>query len=62
MKIVVVGRGYVALSTATSLAVLGHNIVCIDDNVEIINALSNAIPTINEQGFSELLARFVNNG
>ena len=62
MKIVVVGRGYVALSTATSLAVLGHNIVCVDDNVEIINALSNAIPTINEQGFSELLARFVNNG
>ena len=62
MKIVVIGRGYVALSTATSLAVLGHNIVCVDDNVEIINSLSKAIPTINEQGFSELLARFVNNG
>ena len=62
MKIVVTGTGYVALSTATSLAKLGHNVTCVDDNCETINALSNATPIINEQGFPELLARFLNDG
>lgn len=62
MKIVVSGTGYVALSTAVSLAKLGHNIVCVDTNASVINSLSNAIVTINEQGLSENLARFIDNG
>ncbi len=62
MKIVVVGTGYVALSTAVSLAKLGHSVTCVDDNEETIDALSNAIVTINEQGLSEMLARFIKEG
>lgn len=62
MKIVVSGTGYVALSTAVSLAKLGHNIICVDDNASVINSLSNAKVTINEQGLSENLARFIDNG
>ena len=55
MKIVVLGTGYVALSTAVSLAKLGHNIICVDDNASVINSLSNAKVTINEQGLSRFL-------
>ena len=62
MKIVVTGTGYVALATAVSLAKLGHSIICVDDNTTIINNLSNANVSINEQGLSENLARFLNNG
>ncbi|MBR5323423.1 MAG: UDP-glucose/GDP-mannose dehydrogenase family protein [Muribaculaceae bacterium] len=61
MKIVVTGTGYVALSTAVSLAKLGHNIICVDDNSSTINTLSKAIVTINEQGLLEDLAHFVDN-
>lgn len=61
MKIVVTGTGYVALSTAASLAELGHSIICVDDNSATIDALSNAIVTINEQGLSESLARSIKN-
>ena len=61
MKIVVTGTGYVALSTAVSLAKLGHDIICVDDNPSTINTLSKAIVTINEQGLSEDLAHFVDN-
>lgn len=62
MKIVVSGTGYVALSTAVSLAKLGHIVICVDDNISAINSLSNAIVTINEQGLAENLAYFVDNG
>ncbi len=48
LKIVIVGTGYVGLTTGVSLAYLGHQVYCIDKSIEVVNRLKEGIPTIYE--------------
>lgn len=57
MNLGVVGTGYVGLVTAVCFAELGHHVVAIDTNAEIIARLSLGRATIYEPGLEELLTR-----
>lgn len=57
MKVSIIGTGYVGLTTALCFADSGHQVLCIDKDLSKINSLKNNIPTIYEEGLSELLKR-----
>ena len=56
MKIVMIGAGYVGLTTAACLAYLGHNVTCCDINEDRVAALRRAEVPIYEPGLSALVA------
>ncbi len=55
LKVVIVGTGYVGLTTGMALAYLGHRVICVDRDSEIVEKLKAGIPTIYEPGLKELL-------
>jgi UDPglucose 6-dehydrogenase len=55
MKIVVLGAGYVGLTTSACLARLGHDVTCCDIDMARIAALNRAEVPIYEPGLSELI-------
>ncbi|MBW6464864.1 MAG: UDP-glucose 6-dehydrogenase, partial [Firmicutes bacterium] len=55
LKIVIVGTGYVGLTTGVAMGFLGHNVICVDTNTSIIDKLERGISTIYEPGLKELL-------
>lgn len=57
MKISVFGTGYVGLVTGVCLAELGHKVICIDTNIDIIKNLKNGKSPIYERGMDELLSK-----
>ncbi|MDB5472948.1 MAG: UDP-glucose/GDP-mannose dehydrogenase [Devosia sp.] len=57
MKIVVLGAGYVGLTTSACLADLGHSVTCCDIDPQRIAALQSARVPIFEPGLSELIAQ-----
>jgi UDPglucose 6-dehydrogenase len=57
MKVVIVGTGYVGITTGVALAYLGHEVTCIDVIPEKIEMLKKGIPPIYEHGLKELLAQ-----
>lgn len=62
MRIAVVGTGYVGLVTGTCLAHLGHEVTCIDKDVERIEKLKFGISPIYEVGLDELIAKNIATG
>ncbi|MDG1196969.1 MAG: UDP-glucose/GDP-mannose dehydrogenase family protein [Actinomycetota bacterium] len=54
--ITIIGTGYVGLTTGACMAHLGHQVVCIDTNVEKIAELNSGICPIYEKGLPELIA------
>jgi UDPglucose 6-dehydrogenase len=56
-KIAVIGTGYVGLVTGACLAELGNTAICIDTDVEKVNALQSGIVPFFEPGLQELVAR-----
>ena len=52
-KVLVVGLGYVGLTTAVGLAQLGHTVLGIDLSTERVQALRNGIIPIHEPGLAE---------
>ena len=60
MNIGVVGIGYVGLVVGSCLAETGHNVICIDNDVEKIKKLSDGHIPIYEPGLAEIVARNVN--
>jgi UDPglucose 6-dehydrogenase len=56
MKILVIGTGYVGLTSGVCLAKLGHQIVCVDKNQEKIDQLKSGSIPIFEPRLEELLS------
>jgi len=57
LKIVIVGTGYVGLTTGVALGYLGHEVCCVDKDTAIIDKLERGISTIYEPGLEELLGQ-----
>lgn len=56
MKVVVIGTGYVGLTTGVTLAYLGHKVVCLDIDERKIHMLNDGQVPIYEPGLERLLA------
>lgn len=57
MKIAVIGSGYVGLVAAACFVELGHEVVCVDNDLEKIQALNAGQTLIHEDYLHELLGR-----
>lgn len=55
MQVTVVGAGYVGLSTGVALAYLGHQVILLDKNPDVIYALKNGKSKIYEYGMEALM-------
>ncbi len=55
MRIGIFGSGYVGLVTAVCFAELGHTVVAVDKEREIVARLADGVPTLYEPGLEELL-------
>lgn len=57
MRISVIGAGYVGLVTGTCLAKLGHKIIIVDVNRDIVDKINRGILHIYENGLDSLLKK-----
>ena len=57
MKISIIGSGYVGLVTGVCLSDFGWQVICVDQNEEVIQKLNQGISTIYEPGLDDLLSR-----
>jgi UDPglucose 6-dehydrogenase len=55
MDISIIGTGYVGLVSGVCLSEKGHNVVCVDNNVEKVAQINRGISPIHEDGLNELL-------
>ncbi|WP_270181664.1 UDP-glucose dehydrogenase family protein [Alkalihalobacillus sp. CinArs1] len=62
MDICIVGAGYVGLTTAVLLAELGHNVHCIDKDIDKIEKLNQGICPIHEPELEDLIKKNTKNG
>jgi len=62
LKITIIGTGYVGLTTGVCLSHLGHQVVCVDNDVEKIKLLKQGISPIYEPGLEELLKEGMEKG
>jgi UDPglucose 6-dehydrogenase len=62
MNIAIIGTGYVGLPTGASLAELGHNVICIDNDNDKIDKLKNGKLTIFESNLEQIYKKNRENG
>lgn len=62
VRIAIVGTGYVGLVSGACFADLGHDVICIDNDQQKIDALNNGRIPIYEPGLDELISRNVKSG
>ena len=62
MKITIIGTGYVGLPSGVGLASLGNDVVCVDKDVQKIEALNNNKLTLYEDGLQDLFEDVVKSG
>jgi UDPglucose 6-dehydrogenase len=60
MKISVVGTGYVGLVTGTCFAELGHQVTCIEKDMQKLAKLGKGQATIYELGLQDMLTKNIN--
>ena len=60
MKISMIGTGYVGLVTGSSLANIGHDVTCIDNNEMLIENLKDAIVPFYEKDLEDLIKKQIN--
>ncbi len=57
MKICMIGTGYVGLVSGTCFADIGHQVICVDNDVNKIQKLNLCISPIYEPGLDELIKK-----
>lgn len=57
MKIVVIGTGYVGLVSGVCFADMGHNVICVDKDIDKIDGLNQGRTPIFEPGLDELVSK-----
>ncbi len=57
MKVGVIGSGYVGLVTGACLANIGHEVICVDNDLKKISQLKRGKSPIYEPGLEELLVK-----
>ena len=57
MKVVMIGAGYVGLTTGACLAKLGHSVTCVDTDAARIQALAAGATPIYEPGLDDLIRK-----
>jgi UDPglucose 6-dehydrogenase len=62
MNVVVIGTGYVGLTTGLGLAKLGHKVVCVDKDAKKISQLDLGHPTFYEPDMEDLLKDMLEGG
>ncbi|MEB3295786.1 MAG: UDP-glucose/GDP-mannose dehydrogenase family protein [Synechococcales bacterium] len=55
MRVCVIGTGYVGLVTGVCLAQMGHDVICIDNNIEKVAVMRSGQSPIYEPGLQELM-------
>lgn len=55
MRVSVIGTGYVGLVTGACLAHIGHDVVCVDNNVEKVAMLRSGHSPIYEPGLTDIM-------
>jgi UDPglucose 6-dehydrogenase len=55
MRVCVIGTGYVGLVTGASLAHIGHNVICVDNNEEKVKLMKAGQSPIFEPGLSDIM-------
>ncbi|MBI1241479.1 UDP-glucose dehydrogenase family protein [Umezakia ovalisporum] len=55
MRVCVIGTGYVGLVTGASLAHVGHDVICVDNNEEKVKLMKSGQSPIFEPGLSEIM-------
>ncbi|MDB4035288.1 UDP-glucose/GDP-mannose dehydrogenase family protein [Pseudomonadales bacterium] len=62
MKVSIFGTGYVGLVQGAILASVGHEVICVDVDLDKINSLKEGIITIFEPGLSSIVKKNISNG
>ncbi|MCF6367692.1 UDP-glucose dehydrogenase family protein [Rhizobium halophilum] len=62
MDVIMIGAGYVGLTTGACLAELGHRVTCVDNDASKVARLKRAEIPIYEPGLSELIGKLVSAG
>ncbi len=62
MKISIIGTGYVGLTTGACFAEVGHHVICVDNNPNIVKSLRRGKITIYEPGLEEIVKNNTANG
>ena len=55
MKISIIGSGYVGLVTGTCLAAKGHDVICVDVDINKVESINHGVPPFLEEGLEPLL-------
>jgi UDPglucose 6-dehydrogenase len=62
MRVAIIGSGHVGLVTAACLAKLGHDVLCVDSDPEVIELLKHGKVRFHEPGLSDLVSSMVAEG
>ncbi len=62
MKIVIIGSGYVGLVTAACLGKIGHEVICVDTNPDVVSSINSGNSPIHEKGLNDILQQTVEAG
>ena len=61
-QLVILGSGYIGLTTAALFVDAGFDVTAVDTNSKIVKSVNSGVSPINEPGLQELISRNVQKG